>query len=134
MQYLRAQQVLQDIFVLDGRRPVIFAVLLDLLVGVLLPEERHLVPRNLASQDLLLACVRERDVYTICVYIDICIRYQVSVIHEKCTDHTHYCLRLPRYHSLTETPRTDRRHRIMVTRECSREERELLSTLPRLLR
>lgn len=42
--HLRSQQVLQDILVLDGGRSVVLPVLLDLLVRVLLPEERHLDP------------------------------------------------------------------------------------------
>lgn len=42
MSDLRSQQVLQDVLVLDGGRAVVLAVLLDLLVRVLLAEERHL--------------------------------------------------------------------------------------------
>lgn len=39
---LRSQQVLQDVFVLDGRRSVILAVLFDLFISIFLPEQRHL--------------------------------------------------------------------------------------------
>lgn len=45
---LRAQQVLQDVLVVDGGRSVVLAVLLDLLVRVLLAEERHLGERSRA--------------------------------------------------------------------------------------
>lgn len=45
---LRAQQVLQDVLVLDGGRAVVLAVLLDLLVRVLLTEEWHLDVRTRA--------------------------------------------------------------------------------------
>lgn len=125
---LRAQQVLQDVLVLNGRRPVVFTVLFDLLIGVLLPEERHLalwswIPRGFASR------LRVRNVYTyICIYSIKYLSHTKGVPTTRTT-----ALRLPCCHSL-------RAHREQIgatgwwLRVNAQRKRELLSPLPRLIR